>query len=103
MGKKKNKGATWFKINKANKELFKAVDSKLLGDLFKMALDYFEAGEVTDIENMNFKDETAKYFFIPFKQSIDEALTEYQQAVEYGRKGGTAAHQKDNASPPNPL
>ena len=43
---KKNKGATWFKINKANKELFKAVDSKLLGDLFKMALDYFEVGTV---------------------------------------------------------
>lgn len=100
---KKNKRPTWFKMDRANRELIKATDSKLLGELMKLAMDYFESGEKLDISNMNLPDEAAKYPFIPFKQAVDEAWDEYRKAVEYGRQGGEAAHNKDNASPPNPL
>lgn len=87
MGRKKNKNATWFKINLANKDLFLALEDETLGKVLKYALNYFANGEITDIDNLNIQDKLFKLAFTPLKQSCDEAMSDYRSAVANGLKG----------------
>lgn len=103
MGKKKqSKRATWFKFHLANKDLMLAMSDETLGQVVKMAITYFDNGDITDIDNLGIQDQLTKLAFTPFKQSCDEALQEYQNAVDFGKKGasGRWGTDKDNEDSP---
>ncbi len=106
MAKKKQSKPEWFKDKAlAAKDLFLNTPDATMGKVYKMAVMYFDKGEITDIDNLNIQDPFVKVLFSLFKQWCDDALKDYQSSVEFGKKGADARWNKEDDkkdSPPIP-
>lgn len=80
----KDKRPSWFKIFRSQKVLFDSVSNETAGIVLKAAFEYFETGEIPQLEP------SAQILFASIKDHIDESYEDYQRSVESGRKGGRA-------------
>lgn len=75
----------WFKLQVSNRALIDAVDDAAAGRGVKLALAYFETGEVPEgVEPLTLA------VFNALKVSADEAIADYQYSVEAGAAGAAA-------------
>lgn len=103
MAKKKVKRATWFKFHALeNSDFFLALSDQTKAAVFTEMIIYFRKGEKVDISNLGIQDETVKLAFISIKQWIDESLEEYQNAVDYGKKGASGRWGNDETETDSP-
>lgn len=80
------KGPTWWKVYNNNMPLYNAMPRSDLGEAFWLAMKYMTTGELPpdDLSPL------IRVCFETFKASIDEAISDYNTSVEYGRRGGQA-------------
>ena len=75
----------WFKMQISNKALIDAVDDAAAGRGLKLALAYFETGEVPEgVEPLMMA------VFNALRVSADEAIEDYRCSVEAGAAGAAA-------------
>ena len=99
MARKQAQRPSWFKLWLRDKPLIAALPDEVAGKALKDALDYFETGEVPEL------DQLGSFAFALFKTGVDEANKDYQLSVESGRAGGQkawAAVRKKSDTPPIP-
>lgn len=81
MAKRKDGRASWFKVFLHQKALIDSVPSENVGSALKAALQYFEDGEIPEIDPLSFA------VFSTFKQYIDESNEDFKKFSEAGQQG----------------
>ena len=81
MAKRKDGRASWFKVFLHQKALIDSVPSENVGYALKAALQYFENGEIPQIDPLSFA------VFSTFKQYIDESNDDFKKFSEAGQRG----------------
>ena len=81
MAKRKDGRASWFKVFLHQKALIDSVPSENVGSALKAALQYFENGEIPEIDPLSFA------VFSTFKQYIDESNEDFKKFSEAGQRG----------------
>ena len=76
------KRPTWFKLFLHQKALVCAVSDEVAGKAIKACFEYFDSGEVIEMDSTTFA------VFSAIKPYIDESYNDYWQSVENGRLGG---------------
>lgn len=79
---KKSKRPTWFKLYSSNRGLVEAVPVEAAGQGLRLALAYFETGELPTID-----DPLTLAVFNTLRASADEAIADYAASVEAGKAG----------------
>ena len=79
---KKNGRPAWFKMFLNQKAIIDAASNETAGKALKAAFQYFDTGEVVEL------DPAAFLVFSGIKPYIDESYADYQRSVEAGRTGG---------------
>lgn len=82
MPKKRAGRAMWFKLTLHQKPLIDSVPDEVAGKALKAAMAYFQDRTQTELDPLTMA------VFSVFKSSIDESLSGYAKAVEYGSRGG---------------
>ena len=87
----------WFKVHLANSPMWHSLSDKAVGRALKLALYYFETGELPEVDNP-----LVRIAFDTLKKSCDTAFSEYNEAVEAGRLGARlkAEKAKENQNKP---
>ena len=81
MARKKDGRASWFKVFLHQKALIDSVPNENVGAALKAALQYFETGEMPQIDQLSFA------VFSTFKQYIDESNDDFKKFSEAGQRG----------------
>ena len=81
MAKKTGRPA-WFKMFLHQKALIDSAQDETAGKALKAVFQYFDTGEVVEL------DQAAFIVFSAIKPYIDESYSDYQRSVETGRTGG---------------
>ncbi len=101
MGKNKTGRPSWFKLFLHHKALIEAVPDEVAGRALKAALQYFDTGEVVDLDSL------AGAVFAALKPHIDEAFEDFRRSVDTGRAGSQKRWGKEGVkgdrSPIGPL
>lgn len=79
---KAEKRPSWFKLFLHQKPLLDAVPDDVVGKAMKAAMQYFENGEVMELDPIAFA------VFSTIKPGIDEAVEDFRHSVDLGRRGG---------------
>lgn len=79
---KGEKRPSWFKLFLHQKPLLDAVPDDVVGKAMKAAMQYFENGEVMELDPIAFA------VFSTIKPGIDEAVEDFRHSVDLGRRGG---------------
>lgn len=79
---KGEKRPSWFKLFLHQKPLLDAVPDDVVGKAMKAAMQYFENGEVMELDPIAFA------VFSTIKPGIDEAIEDFRHSVDLGRRGG---------------
>lgn len=79
---KGEKRPSWFKLFLHQKPLLDAVPDDVVGKAVKAAMQYFENGEVMELDPIAFA------VFSTIKPGIDEAIEDFRHSVDLGRRGG---------------
>ena len=90
----------WFKVHLANSPMWHSLSDEAVGRALKLALDYFETGELPEVDNP-----LVDIAFETLKKSCDTAFREYNESVEAGRPGARLKAEKakrTKTSPPKP-
>lgn len=82
---------SWFKLFVTHRAFVDAVPDHVAGKALKMALAYFDTGELPSGE-----DPLAEAVFASLKPNIDEAYADFRQRVENGRMGGRPARSAES-------
>ena len=87
----------WFKMHLENSPMWHALSDEAVGRALKLALDYFENGELPAVDNP-----LVGIGFDTLKKSCDTAFKEYNESVEAGRLGARlkAEKAKENQNKP---
>lgn len=94
---KNEKRPSWFKVFLHQKPLFQAVPDDVLGRAVKGAMDYFDTGQVPELEQLE------TIVFASLKPYIDESFEDYRQSVDLGRSGSKKRWSNKNSPPIAPL
>lgn len=78
---KKAKRPTWFKLWLNQKPLIDAVPDESVGKAIKAAYQYFDTGEVLDLDPLS------GAVFAVLKSQVDKAIEDYKDSVEFGKAG----------------
>ncbi len=97
MGKKKTGRPSWFKLFLHQKSLIDAVTDETAGRALKAALNYFESGEIMELDPLS------GAVFAAMKPYIDEAFRDFQRSVDTGRTGSQKRWGKEDRPPIGPL
>lgn len=81
---KKEKRATWFKCFLSSKATIDAIPDANVGKGLKAAFEYFQSGTIEELDALS------NVVFCAMRPYIDEALTDYQNAIESGKRGAEA-------------
>lgn len=84
----KDKRPLWFKMFRHQKALIDSMPDETVGRALKAVFEYFETGEIVELEPLEFA------VFSSIKPYIDESYSNYERSVESGRRGGKAKAQK---------
>lgn len=77
----KLKRPTWFKLWLNQKPLIDAVPDESVGKAIKAAYQYFDTGEVLDLDPLS------GAVFAVLKSQVDKAIEDYKDSVEFGKAG----------------
>ena len=94
MARKKDGRASWFKVFLHQKALIDSVPNENVGAALKAALQYFETGEMPQIDQLSFA------VFSAFKQYIDESNDDFKKFSEAGQRGNRKRWD-NHVSPPD--
>lgn len=86
----------WFKLWTRSLPVFQAAPDDALGRAIRAALIYCNSGEVPELDPM------ANLIFSVLRKDVDEAIVQFQEAVESGKRGATTRWKKtasDNRGP----
>ena len=86
----------WFKLWTRSLPIFQAAPDDALGRAIRAALVYCNSGEVPELDPM------ANLIFSVLRKDVDEAIVQFQEAVESGKRGATTRWKKtasDNRDP----
>ena len=86
----------WFKLWTRSLPVFQAAPDDALGRAVRAALIYCNSGEIPELDPM------ANLIFAVLRKDVDEALAQFQEAVESGKRGATTRWKKkasDNREP----
>lgn len=86
----------WFKLWTRSLPVFQAAPDDALGRAIRAALVYCNSGEVPELDPM------ANLIFSVLWKDVDEAIVQFQEAVESGKRGATTRWKKtasDNRDP----
>ena len=98
MGKRKNSRACWFRMFLNLKPIIDAVPEASAGAALKAAFVYFDTGEAPSGLDL-----LANALFLAMKPAIDESVSDYQEAVNNGQRGGKRRWSREERdSPPIP-
>ena len=97
MSRKKVGRASWFKIFLHQKALIDSVSNENVGIALKAALQYFETGEIPQIDPLSFA------IFSTFKQNIDESNDDFKKFSEAGQRGNKKRWYSQVSPPDTPL
>lgn len=97
MLRKKSGRASWFKIFLHQKALIDSVPDENVGTALKAALQYFETGEIPQIDPLSFA------VFSTFKQYIDESNDDFKKFSEAGQRGNKKRWDNKVSPPDTPL
>lgn len=89
--------AAWFKVFHHQKAVIDAMPDDAVGKGFKAAFQYFDSGEVPDLDQLAF------VVFASLKPYIDEALDDYQRSVQAGQRGAADRWGKGKTSDSPPI
>lgn len=78
---KREKRPAWFKMFRNQKALIDSVPDENVGRAIKAVFQYFENGEVVEMEALEFA------VFSSIKPYVDESMEDYEKMVESGRVG----------------
>lgn len=84
----------WFKMHLENSPMWHALSDEAVGRALKLALDYFETGELPEVDNP-----LVGIGFDTLKKSCDTAFKEYNESVEAGRLGARLKAEKASKPP----
>lgn len=87
---RKKQPRTWFRMYGSNLHVFEALSDEAVGKSVKYALRYF----VLDEAPPDTLDPLTMIGFSVLRGAADEAITDYEVAVENGRKGPAAKEAK---------
>ena len=76
----KDKRPSWFKMFRHQKPLFDSVSNETAGIVLKAAFEYFETGEIPQLEPLEFA------MFSSIKQYIDESYEDFERISEQNRQ-----------------
>lgn len=93
---KKSKGPSWFKLWLNQKPLIDAVPDDVAGKALKAAYQYFDTGEILELDSL------AGAVFAVMKSQIDEAISNYNVSVEAGAAGASKRWGKEHQSSDSP-
>lgn len=77
----KEKRPAWFKMFLNQKALIDSVPDETAGKALKAIFQYFESGEVVDMDSLEFA------VFSSVKPYVDESVKDYKKSVEAGKAG----------------
>lgn len=86
---KREKRATWFKCFLSSKATVDAVPDENAGKGLKAAFQYFENGEVPELDPLS------NVVFCAMRPYIDEAVNDYDNAVKAGKFGAETRWKKE--------
>ena len=89
----KNKGPAWFKLWLHHRSMLEAVSDAVVGKAVKAALNYFDTGEIPELDQLEL------VVFSAIRADADDAYDTYRRDVENGRKGGRPPKQKSEEKP----
>ena len=87
----------WFYLYASNRHVFKHLDRAGVGSGLIAAMDYFATGEIPDELST-----AARIVFDVLREGADEAIADYNAAVEAGKKGPAAKAAKAAERESNP-
>ena len=76
----KDKRPSWFKMFRHQKPLIDSVSNETAGIVIKAAFEYFETGEIPQLEPLEFA------LFSSIKQYIDESYEDFERKSEQNRQ-----------------
>lgn len=76
----KDKRPSWFKMFRHQKPLIDSVSNETAGIVLKAAFEYFETGEIPQLEPLEFA------MFSSIKQYIDESYEDFERKSEQNRQ-----------------
>ena len=100
---KKNNSNRYFRIYQANRDLLLSLDDETLAKAVRMAIKYFDAFEVIDIDNMNIQDPLLKLVFTAMKQGCDDSIKSYAEATKNANKRWHPDEDSNNSPTIEPL
>ena len=86
---KRERRATWFKCFLSSKATVDAVPDENAGKGLKAAFQYFESGKIPELDPLS------NVVFCAMRPYIDEAVTDYDNAVAAGRRGAETRRKKE--------
>lgn len=90
----KQKRPSWFKMFLHQKALIDSVPDEAAGKALKAVFQYFETGELKDLDPLSFA------VFSAIRPYIDESFNDYQRSVDAGRSGGNKRWAKEQDDSP---
>lgn len=78
-----DKRPAWFKMFRNQKALIDSVPDEIAGKALKAIFQYFETGEVIDMQPLEFA------VFSSVKPYVDESVEDYEKSVEAGKIGAS--------------
>ena len=93
---KNEKRPSWFKMFLRHKSLLDAVPDDVAGKALKAALQYFDTGELVEMDRFTGAVVAA------IKPQIDEAFEDFRRSVDAGRAGGQKRWGKDSIAADTP-
>lgn len=90
---KKTGRPSWFKVFLHQKAAIDEMPDEIVGRAFKAAMQYFETGEVPEIELV------ARGIFAPMRESVNEAFADFEETSEKNRRNVQKRWDKKKAPP----